>query len=179
MDSGSIARMAARVEAGGKHALAWRRVLTDEEFQARFWDRMTPEPMSGCWLWERAVSANGYGNICVLKIERRGVHVGAHRVAWAIANGREPDGYVCHRCDVRICCNPDHLWIGSNADNLADMVAKGRSCGGEGNGQARLTEQSVSAIRRAVRDGISTNDLARWFGVGGETVRKAAGGETW
>jgi len=92
--------------------------------------RVIPEPNSGCWLWEGATLFNGYG-----VIGRPGKHNGnvlTHRASWEVHVGSIPEGmYVLHRCDNRRCVLPDHLFLGTQADNLADMVSKGRSCRGE------------------------------------------------
>lgn len=81
--------------------------------------------MSNCILWEGAVRGKGYGQQwdVVLKRQR-----GAHVIAWEKANGRRvPSGlYVMHRCDVKLCVNPEHLVLGTPSDNVQDMVAKGR-----------------------------------------------------
>ena len=71
----------------------------------------------------------------------------AHRVAWAIEHGDPGEMCVLHRCDIPRCCNVDHLWLGTHADNRADCVAKGRSSRGESNGNAKLTEPEVLEIR--------------------------------
>lgn len=91
----------------------------------RFMDKVIPEALSGCWLWDGAVSKCGYGRFGV------GGHNGklrpAHRVSWEIHNGTIPEGLeVAHRCDVRICVNPAHLWLATHAENMADMIAKCR-----------------------------------------------------
>jgi hypothetical protein len=87
--------------------------------------RVSPEPNSGCWLWEGSQNGNGYGHI---GLGGTGGGNGlVHRLMWELHNGTVPDGlWVLHRCDVRACCNPDHLFLGTPLDNMQDMHAKGR-----------------------------------------------------
>lgn len=102
-----------------------------------------------CWEWSGARDANGYGRLQVGRTSGL-----AHRVSWELAHGAIPTGqHVLHRCDNRRCVRPDHLFIGVNADNVADRVAKGRSRGPAGtrNAKAKLTEDDVAAIRRDYR----------------------------
>lgn len=102
-----------------------------------------PEPNSGCFLWTGAVTRFGHGTF---HIKRK--TVSAHRTAYERAYGPIPNGlYVLHKCDVRCCVNPEHLWLGTQADNLKDMARKGRSLRGEKNRSAKLTEAIVQLIR--------------------------------
>ena len=97
----------------GRQAIPWQ-------------ERLIPEPNSGCWLWDGAVNNDGYGTIF-----RGGKQHKVHRLAWEEAHGPIPDGLnVCHTCDVPACCNPAHLFLGSQQDNMQDCLGKGRFKGG-------------------------------------------------
>jgi len=96
----------------------------DERLPTRFWDKVSPEPNSGCWLWSAAVS-HGYGNFGTGgRLRRKTVY--AHRLVMALGQPVGPDDQVLHRCDNPYCCNPDHLFVGDTTANMRDMVAKGR-----------------------------------------------------
>ena len=99
----------------------------------------------GCWIWMGSIGRKGYGRVEIYGIELR-----AHRLSWEFHHGPIPEGLcVLHRCDVRSCVNPQHLFLGTNDDNIRDMVAKKRQSAprGEHNGSAKLSESDVKNIR--------------------------------
>ena len=131
----------------------------------RFWPRVAVS--SGCWVWTGSKDRKGYGAISI-SVGRQRCYK-AHRVAWLLARGPIQAGmHVLHHCDNPPCVNPDHLFLGTNKDNVADRDAKGRHAKLRGalNGQAKLTLPQVDEIRReyATRK-VSKAELARRYGV--------------
>ena len=103
----------------------------------------------------------------------------AHRLAWTLRFGEVPKGkFVCHHCDNRICINPLHLFIGTNADNQADAARKGRYSGTR-NPNSKLTEAGVRLMREWYRRGRSQTRLAKEFGVGQATVHYVVTRKHW
>jgi hypothetical protein len=140
--------------------------------------RLAANAETGCLEWTGQTSSNGYGRIRSTGKPYRSVYT--HRVAWELANGPISDGlFVCHRCDNRICCNPDHLFLGTAADNSGDMVTKGRSARGRRVAGAILTEERVAQIRTLRAEGWSHEDLARRFEITSRHVGKVCRGEIW
>lgn len=141
-----------------------------------FINNFVPEPNSGCWLWTGTIFRNGYGR---MNFGYRGSGRGAHRVAWELYHGHVPEGMcVLHRCDTKLCVNPDHLFLGTSADNCMDRHAKGRTrtSSGEAHGSAKLTADQVLEIR----EGKGTlNEMASRFGVSFSVVGQIRRNEIW
>jgi hypothetical protein len=140
------------------------------------WSRV--ERGDGCWLWRGALLPNGYG---ILRIRARSSsNIYAHRLAWELVNGEIPAGlFVCHRCDVRNCVRPDHLFLGTTTDNMRDMVAKRRQAHGERHGRAKLSAASVAEIRLALQAGASCAALGARYGVSDTVVGRIGREELW
>ncbi|MDO9016597.1 MAG: HNH endonuclease [Deltaproteobacteria bacterium] len=145
-------------------------MTTTEE---RFWRSASPE--GECLVWQGSRFWNNYGRFRVGGRSRI-----ASRVAWEFARGLIPEGaHVLHRCDNPPCVNPEHLFLGSHADNMADMVAKGRQAQGELASGAVLTADDM-AQARALRAGGSTyGEIAAQLGVSHACIYAALNGVTW
>ena len=143
----------------------------------RFWERV--QKTATCWLWFGLVNGKGYGLFSL-----RNNHVRAHRFSWALHHGPIPEGLlVCHRCDVPNCVNPEHLFLGTEADNTTDMIVKGRqatgakvSSPGEAHPMSKLTDAQVIAIRSDAR---KPSVIAEHYGVVYTTIWAIKTRRTW
>lgn len=144
--------------------------------EERFWSRIEYDPFGGCWLWSGAMSKKpGYGTLNV-----EGKTVGAHRFSWFIFQGPLNDNdFVLHRCDIRACVNPAHLFLGTQKDNIADMVAKDRHARGERNAQAKLAARDIPEIRALREKGWTQLKIAERFGVSQVKISQILRGRAW
>ncbi len=137
---------------------------------------------AGCWLWRGALSRYGYGSFSL-----RGRTRSAHRIAFALSSEEEDVGglLVCHKCDTPACVNPDHLFLGTALDNMADSAAKLKLCRGERHRSAKIDEALVLKIRALRAGGKSDGKkwayaaIGRHFNLGKMLVYRVCRGETW
>lgn len=150
----------------------------------RFWEKVKVGDNSKCWEWQATRTKHGYGHFRVqgkLKL--------AHRIAYELVHGKFPDTFdVLHNCDNRACVNPGHLWLGTDSDNMRDMVAKGRNVThikefikrGEENGKAKLTDDKVREIRRMyIPQVVGYKRIAKIFGITPNMVSYIVRGKNW
>ena len=148
----------------------------------RFWSKVFIGDTDECWPWTASVRPNGYGQF---KLD--GHMVLAHRTAWTFANGEIPkdNSYhgtcVLHKCDNRSCCNPAHLFLGSQKDNIHDMISKGRGClkNAEVVPGQKLDEMDVKFIRYWLDHGYRQWEIADAFGVTQSHISLIKNREVW
>ena len=145
-----------------------------------FWSLVSTSAADGCWPWGGPKNTWGYGDVFF-----RGRRSNASRVAAILSHGEIPAGFVvCHVCDNPACCRPSHLFIGTQAENVADCVTKGRWVARAGiehpRPSAKLTPEQVIEAREAYFVAKETQTaIARRFGVHSATISRAVRGELW
>ncbi len=133
-----------------------------------FWARV--ERTASCWLWTGGTFKYGYGAVSDGGKARR-----AHRVAWELTHGAIPAGlHVCHQCDNPQCVNPAHLFLGTQQQNMADMVQKGRHAAAR-----RPWRPWVLQAFALHADGLNQMAIAAQLGVSQASVSRALAGKTW
>lgn len=142
----------------------------------RFWSKVETRgpvvrpPLGPCWTWTGGGSRYG-----TLSVKNRTVN--AHRLSWELAHGAVPPGLlVLHRCDNPRCVRPAHLFLGSQAENIADRDAKGRNLTGQRSPRAKLTEAEAREILASEE---TSTQLARKLGVSCSTVKAVRSGQNW
>lgn len=168
-------------------------MVLDEVVVDRFWEGVDIQGENDCWEWKRSC-ADGYGRFWVnLRME------GAHRVSWTIARGVIPELFeelpacVCHKCDNRKCCNPNHLFLGNSKVNQKDSAVKGRHAypqpwqrgshlwhRGERHPQALKIETEIKEIKADLKEGILTQEqIGRKHGLSRSAVSAINVGRRW
>ena len=143
----------------------------------KFNDRLSPEALTGCWLWNGAYTGNGYPAFT----PSHNGYDGAHRWAYRLYVGEVGDKLVCHSCDNPACVNPAHLFLGTHKDNQQDCSKKGRLGGrvrpGQRNGMAKLTNQQAEEIRKAGKT-LTATQLAVSYEVCKQTICNILNGKS-
>lgn len=146
-----------------------------KDMETCFWAKVNKEAPSGCWEWTASRKEKGYGQFIW-----RGKMNRAHRLAWKLVNGDPGHLEVAHKCDNRICVNPDHLFLATHQENMADCVAKGRHTK---TSRAKLTEEQVRAIRLEYRAKnkrrTNSRELAAKYGIGVAQISGIIAGRVW
>lgn len=166
-----------------------KHLIIDNQEDIRFKKYVLPVD-SGCHEWQSTINSSGYG---LFKVSSTVGNVSAHRFAYELAHGKIPDGlFVCHKCDNRKCVNPEHLFLGTQARNIQDAVAKGRFTHGRANltpelqqlpgslnPAAKLTESEVLVIRKLLVEGFTATGIAKRYKVNLQTICNIRDRKTW
>lgn len=137
-------------------------------------------PANGCWEWRRNFNDSGYGMIWMKRGNGTDRSERAHRLSWAAWRGPIPNGMsVLHRCDNRRCVNPDHLFLGTRADNVRDCAAKGRMPRGERHHASKLTAIDIIAIRHRCAKGEHQSSIAKEYGINQGTISEIVNRKLW
>jgi hypothetical protein len=150
------------------------RMELNKTTEQRFWDKVNKT--NTCWLWTGATQSRTTCAYGVFRVARRNAL--AHRFSYELAFGTLPSGKnVCHSCDNPICVNPEHLFLGTQADNLADMRSKGRMHGASHQRARRsLSPSAIADIQSQTALGVSQRKLARAYQVSQKTIYNALHG---
>jgi predicted XRE-type DNA-binding protein len=141
----------------------------------RFWKKVNIREFDKCWNWQAGYYSSGYGAFSL-----KGKNHRAHRIAWEFTYGSIPqDMYVCHHCDNPGCCNPNHLFLGSQSDNMKDRMIK-KPNKGEENGFHKLTEKKVREIKQYLEEkSLSQQQIANIYKVHQATISLIKTGRYW
>lgn len=150
-----------------------------QALEERFWPKIDRRGPDECWPWKASLTTTGYGRFKVWSYQ----DIRAHRVAYLLEHGDPGELLVCHRCDNRPCCNPAHLFLGTQDDNTQDKMAKGRWKGGDHSGannpRALLTEENVKEVWRLIGKGWTNTAIGARFKVHHATISVIRCGKSW
>ncbi len=156
-----------------------------EKDRSRFEEKFKKQK-NGCWIWKSSKSNSGYG-----KFNIRGKHVIAHRYSYELYKEKIPPGMlICHKCDNKLCVNPDHLWIGTQKENINDAKKKGRlpnlkgirkplCCVGENHYLSKLKNKDIFEIKRLYKSGVSGYRLHKMYNVTKKCISDILKNKTW
>jgi len=146
--------------------------LTPERIE-RFWRSV--EKSDGCWNWKGRKNPKGYGWFICSNGKNKKASYRAHRISYTLVKGPIlPGEFILHSCDNKACCNPDHLRVGTNVDNIRDRLERNRICG-----TAKINMEIANEIRKRVFKGESKGSLSREFGISTRNIRSICKFEIW
>ena len=150
------------------------RIYSSIPIEIRFWKFINKTPT--CWIWTGCTNSFGHG-----RIRKHPFTYYSHRISYEIHYGKIPEGlFVCHHCDNPSCVRPDHLFLGTQLDNLRDCKSKKRNNFGEKVPNHKLTWKSVDEMRELIlKDNPTTAFLSRKYGVHPRTIRNVRNKDTW
>lgn len=146
----------------------------------RFLRSFSKEEGSSCWNWLLHLDRDGYGHMTIRYENGDILNKKSHRMAYSLLVGEVPDGMsVCHKCDNPKCVNPDHLFLGTQQDNMNDKQNKNRHHFGEKHPMAKLKEEDVSSIKFKANSGSTHDSIAKEYGVCRQTISRIVSGSGW
>lgn len=150
----------------------------DSSVLRRFWRHVDKSSLNECWNWTASTSG-GYGRLRVL-VGDKWKTANANRVSWEIHYSDIPDGlFVCHKCDNKLCVNPEHLFLGTPKDNTQDMLSKNRHSKGSSHPVSKLTEEDVKRIFDLRENGLTHQEIADHFSVSRTNVTYILNRKIW
>lgn len=152
----------------------WRKSRKNEwNTPEKFWAKIN-KIENGCWEWAGSILTSGYG-----AFDFQGVRFLSHRLAWIFTNGDPKDKYVCHKCDNPLCCNPEHLFLGTTQENTKDCVSKNRQAKGENHGNSIISETQAIEILN-LKGKKKAMEVSKMYGFKGmESVTRIWEGKSW
>jgi len=172
-----MSRITALTRPGGRASAGRRPKVAERDVRDRFWTKVQRGASDRCWHWLAYRASDGYG-----RFRLHGRQRPAHRIAYELTHGNVlPELFVLHACDNRSCCNPLHLYVGTQLDNMKDRSVRGRmaNTAGINNARHKLSENQVRKIRSLLSRGFRTRSLATAFGVSLQAIRDIRLGRRW
>lgn len=138
-------------------------------------NRVKIDKKTNCWNYTMYKDKRGYG-----RTTYKNKTWLLHRLSYYLFRGKfKKDKYICHKCDNTSCINPDHLFVGTQKDNMQDMISKGRDGFGENHPCAKLNEKQVKDIRKKIKFGLSLREIAKQYDVNFTSIRSIKHYRAW